>query len=218
MDMNLSVAEGHICNMGRMIEEMESKLRNSLDQVYFGKTREMVCTLRPPAEVVMRLPDCWCWILWHKSVDSQIHCISQTYLAVCFSQQILCSYMFLFWVLILDIKKCSILKPLVDLRSLVLCGWDIDAHWIGNSFGLYSSDEMETDIIKVKKKRWEEKILQLIYYISNGFQVPGMTIILPKAEVCQKWKFISSKCDNREKWLDHLQKGMTSSLSKRRGD
>lgn len=58
MDMDLSVAEGHLCNMGRMIEEMESKLRNSLDQVYFGKTKEMVCTLRPPAEVVMRLPDC----------------------------------------------------------------------------------------------------------------------------------------------------------------
>ncbi|KAL0015769.1 hypothetical protein SO802_002838 [Lithocarpus litseifolius] len=57
MDMSLSVAEGHLCNMGRMIEEMESKLRNSLDQVYFGKTKEMVCTLRPPAEVVMRLPD-----------------------------------------------------------------------------------------------------------------------------------------------------------------
>ena len=33
MDMNLTVAEGHLCNMGRMIEEMESKLRNSLDQV-----------------------------------------------------------------------------------------------------------------------------------------------------------------------------------------
>ena len=33
MDMSLSVAEGHLCNMGRMIEEMESKLRNSLDQV-----------------------------------------------------------------------------------------------------------------------------------------------------------------------------------------
>ncbi|GAV76683.1 F_actin_cap_B domain-containing protein [Cephalotus follicularis] len=58
MNMDLSVAEGHLCNMGRMIEEMESKLRNSLDQVYFGKTREMVCTLRPPFEVVqMRLPD-----------------------------------------------------------------------------------------------------------------------------------------------------------------
>lgn len=33
MNMELSVAEGHLCNMGRMIEEMESKLRNSLDQV-----------------------------------------------------------------------------------------------------------------------------------------------------------------------------------------
>ncbi|KAH1230505.1 putative F-actin-capping protein subunit beta [Glycine max] len=58
MSMKLSVADGHLCNMGRMIEEMESKLRNSLDQVYFGKTREMVCTLRPPSEVAqMRMPD-----------------------------------------------------------------------------------------------------------------------------------------------------------------
>ncbi|KDP27513.1 hypothetical protein JCGZ_20153 [Jatropha curcas] len=55
MNMDLSTAEGHLCNMGRMIEEMEGKLRNSLDQVYFGKTKEMVCTLRPPSEVVMRL-------------------------------------------------------------------------------------------------------------------------------------------------------------------
>lgn len=58
MNMDFSVADGHLCNMGRMIEEMESKLRNSLDQVYFGKTKEMVCTLRPPSEVIqMRLPD-----------------------------------------------------------------------------------------------------------------------------------------------------------------
>ncbi|XVF37276.1 hypothetical protein REPUB_Repub19eG0132200 [Reevesia pubescens] len=58
MNMNLEVADGHLCNMGKIIEEMEGKLRNSLDQVYFGKTREMVCTLRPPSEVVqMRLPD-----------------------------------------------------------------------------------------------------------------------------------------------------------------
>lgn len=58
MSMDLSVAEGHLGNMGRMIEEMESKLRNSLDQVYFGKTKEMVCTLRPPSEIIeMRLPD-----------------------------------------------------------------------------------------------------------------------------------------------------------------
>ncbi|GKV32465.1 hypothetical protein SLEP1_g41071 [Rubroshorea leprosula] len=59
MNMDLAVADGHLCNMGKMIEEMESKLRYSLDQVYFGKTKEMVCTLRPPSEVApMRLPDC----------------------------------------------------------------------------------------------------------------------------------------------------------------
>ncbi|THG19512.1 hypothetical protein TEA_027418 [Camellia sinensis var. sinensis] len=69
MNMNLSVADGHLSNMGKMIEEMESKLRNSLDQnwkshtvmqfqVYFGKTKEMVCNLRPPSELPqMRLPD-----------------------------------------------------------------------------------------------------------------------------------------------------------------
>ena len=33
MNMDLSIADGHLCNMGKMIEEMESKLRNSLDQV-----------------------------------------------------------------------------------------------------------------------------------------------------------------------------------------
>ncbi|KAL5981007.1 hypothetical protein ACLOJK_028927 [Asimina triloba] len=58
MNLDLSVSEGHLPNMGRMIEEMESKLRNSLDQVYFGKTKEMVCTLRPPFEVLQpRMPD-----------------------------------------------------------------------------------------------------------------------------------------------------------------
>jgi len=31
--MELAVADGHLCNMGRMIEELEGKLRNSLDQV-----------------------------------------------------------------------------------------------------------------------------------------------------------------------------------------
>ncbi|KAJ8510378.1 hypothetical protein OPV22_000812 [Ensete ventricosum] len=59
MSHDLSVAEGHLCNMGKMIEEMEGKLRNSLDQVYFGKTREMVCTLRPPPPdgIQLRLPE-----------------------------------------------------------------------------------------------------------------------------------------------------------------
>jgi hypothetical protein len=31
--MTLAVADGHLVNMGKMIEEMEGKLRNSLDQV-----------------------------------------------------------------------------------------------------------------------------------------------------------------------------------------
>lgn len=58
MNCDFVVADGHLCNMGKMIEEMEGKLRNSLDQVYFGKTREMVCALRPPPEVIqMKLPD-----------------------------------------------------------------------------------------------------------------------------------------------------------------
>jgi capping protein beta len=33
--MTLAVADGHLVNMGKMIEEMEGKLRNSLDQVQF---------------------------------------------------------------------------------------------------------------------------------------------------------------------------------------
>mmetsp|Transcript_35975 Transcript_35975/g.49946 ORF Transcript_35975/g.49946 Transcript_35975/m.49946 type:complete len:288 (+) Transcript_35975:165-1028(+) len=40
------VIEGHIVNIGTMLEEMEGKLRNSLDQVYFGKTRDVVSALR----------------------------------------------------------------------------------------------------------------------------------------------------------------------------
>ena len=33
MESDISLGPGHLCNMGRMIEEMESKLRNGLDQV-----------------------------------------------------------------------------------------------------------------------------------------------------------------------------------------
>jgi len=36
----------HITNTGRMIEEMEIKMRNSLQEVYFGKTRDIVYDLR----------------------------------------------------------------------------------------------------------------------------------------------------------------------------
>jgi len=36
----------HITNTGKMIEEMEIKMRNSLQEVYFGKTRDIVYDLR----------------------------------------------------------------------------------------------------------------------------------------------------------------------------
>ncbi len=46
------MTDGHLVNIGRMIEEMESKLRSSLDQVYFGKTRQVVEALRTSPEFV----------------------------------------------------------------------------------------------------------------------------------------------------------------------
>lgn len=36
----------HTINIGRMVEDMESKLRMTLEQIYFGKTKEVVSTLR----------------------------------------------------------------------------------------------------------------------------------------------------------------------------
>ncbi|KAG0569791.1 hypothetical protein KC19_6G117200 [Ceratodon purpureus] len=52
MESDLSIENGHLCNIGRLVEEMESKLRNGLDQVYFGKTKEVVFTLREPLGVM----------------------------------------------------------------------------------------------------------------------------------------------------------------------
>ncbi|GLU16451.1 hypothetical protein SLE2022_328840 [Rubroshorea leprosula] len=39
MNLNLPAADGHLCNMGKMIEEMESKLRYSLDQALWEDKR-----------------------------------------------------------------------------------------------------------------------------------------------------------------------------------
>ncbi|PCH42466.1 F-actin capping protein beta subunit [Wolfiporia cocos MD-104 SS10] len=36
----------HVANTGRMVEEMEIKMRNTLQEVYFGKTRDVVFDLR----------------------------------------------------------------------------------------------------------------------------------------------------------------------------
>jgi len=45
-DWPIQDASSHISNTGRMIEEMENKMRNLLQEVYFGKTRDIVYDLR----------------------------------------------------------------------------------------------------------------------------------------------------------------------------
>lgn len=38
--------QSHIANIGRLIEDMENKLRMALDTIYFGKTKDIVMDLR----------------------------------------------------------------------------------------------------------------------------------------------------------------------------
>ncbi|KAH9856562.1 f-actin capping protein beta subunit [Lenzites betulinus] len=45
-DFPLQEQASHISNVGRMIEDMEIKMRNLLQEVYFGKTRDVVFDLR----------------------------------------------------------------------------------------------------------------------------------------------------------------------------
>jgi len=45
-DASLQDTSTHVANTGRMIEEMEIKMRNLLQEVYFGKTRDVVFDLR----------------------------------------------------------------------------------------------------------------------------------------------------------------------------
>ncbi|KAF8972174.1 F-actin-capping protein subunit beta [Flammula alnicola] len=45
-DWPLHDSASHITNIGKMIEEMEIKMRNLLQEVYFGKTRDIVYDLR----------------------------------------------------------------------------------------------------------------------------------------------------------------------------
>jgi len=45
-DFPVNEANPHVSNIGRMVEEMEIKLRNILDQIYFGKTKDIVNELR----------------------------------------------------------------------------------------------------------------------------------------------------------------------------
>lgn len=48
MEQDATVGETnpHIANIGRMVEDMENKIRNTLNEIYFGKTKDIVNGLR----------------------------------------------------------------------------------------------------------------------------------------------------------------------------
>lgn len=43
---NGDMIASHVTNMGHLIEDMEFKLRHSLQEIYFGKTKDIVNDLR----------------------------------------------------------------------------------------------------------------------------------------------------------------------------
>ncbi|XP_013200875.1 F-actin-capping protein subunit beta [Amyelois transitella] len=45
-DSSVSDVTPHIINIGRMVEDMENKIRNTLNDIYFGKTKDIVNGLR----------------------------------------------------------------------------------------------------------------------------------------------------------------------------
>ena len=45
-DLQVDNDEGHIANIGRLVEDMELKMRNLLQEVYFGKAKDVVGDLR----------------------------------------------------------------------------------------------------------------------------------------------------------------------------
>ncbi|KAJ0174802.1 hypothetical protein K1T71_009910 [Dendrolimus kikuchii] len=55
-DSAVSDVTPHIANIGRMVEDMENKIRNTLNDIYFGKTKDIVNGLRSvvPAEIARR--------------------------------------------------------------------------------------------------------------------------------------------------------------------
>ncbi|KAJ1741110.1 F-actin-capping protein subunit beta [Coemansia sp. RSA 989] len=50
-DLPIEDMNSHVVNIGRMVEDMESKMRNSLQEVYFGKTHDIVNGLRSATDL-----------------------------------------------------------------------------------------------------------------------------------------------------------------------
>jgi len=53
MDASVSDVNPHIANIGKMVEDMENKIRSTLNEIYFGKTKDIVNGLRS----VQAIPD-----------------------------------------------------------------------------------------------------------------------------------------------------------------
>ncbi|KAL7837026.1 hypothetical protein SRHO_G00267370 [Serrasalmus rhombeus] len=45
-DETVSESSPHIANIGRLVEDMENKIRSTLNEIYFGKTKDIVNGLR----------------------------------------------------------------------------------------------------------------------------------------------------------------------------
>lgn len=45
-DFSVNESNPHIANIGRMVEDMENKIRNTLNEIYFSKTKDIVNSLR----------------------------------------------------------------------------------------------------------------------------------------------------------------------------
>lgn len=45
-DASISESSPHIANIGRMVEDMENKIRSTLNEIYFGKTKDIGNGLR----------------------------------------------------------------------------------------------------------------------------------------------------------------------------
>jgi capping protein beta len=46
VDMAMDTDDSHIANIGKLVEDMEIKMRNLLQEVYFGKAKDIVGDLR----------------------------------------------------------------------------------------------------------------------------------------------------------------------------
>jgi len=50
-DAPVSAENPHLINVGRMIEEMENRLRQTIETIYFGKTKDIANELRQAVSV-----------------------------------------------------------------------------------------------------------------------------------------------------------------------